>query len=505
MSIKTKLISDEKVIHIYPENKEDECTYIINIENEKNDKETLRLIDITNRQYTKTLYGLGQTSQKENYGCLTTKVLGLQDIPLTFVNIKYLNNVFLKMVQCLFKDEEEVLKYCKRDELYPVPTSQDNLSHMMQNMYEHINNTESNAMEIDGDDDESYFDMRLIFLEIMKQITSMFNNNNGFRKKINNGTFQKRINMIGGMPNFDKNSLSSLKDGFNETLTHTSDKVHELIYENRHLIYKSCATEIDFIVKETQDNDIDLYENINVTHEFMITFISKIFTVLSIEILPQKSMLESLYMMLYHSSFLHEMNILQYYIKIVQLPIIYRIIYSFHLDSNTPSQNKCHNIDPDISNKIYNYISRLKDIQNDNEELNNDNLDILSNIAVLFDPQNSKGNHNLKDIFENIGENIYWLLNNKRKSTFEYYLIILMGIYMIGKCQTLNKKLKILNCKTFGEPIYKIMLIFRKYILEDIKDLQTALCVNTLENFNKLYSKEVNKSIQIFMKNNISS
>lgn len=478
-----KLLTETKQVQIT----EKDNTFVINIPDENNDEKTLRVIDYTNRQYVAQLHKCDLTSERDNFGCLTTRVLGLKDIPLIFINVKHLTNVFLEMMRYL--SEPEMARYFIRDENYPVPTSEDKLTSMMQNMYQY-HNSDGEAMETD----DASIDIRFLFMEIIKQIADAFNSNNGIKRKL--GTFQKKANMMGGVPNLNSDFVDSLKDKFEQTLKLTANKTHSLIQTHKSDIIAGCQKYINFIINLiNQSPNTPLYQNIQLNNRHMMETVTNIISVLTINILPKTSMLDCMYLMLYHSAFLYEMNILDQYYKLTQLPITYRLIYSFYEDNNKPQS-----IDTNDENlqKVYTLISKLHDTVSIDR-----NLEILSQIAVWFNLQICNNNNNIdrQDQFDYLSEQVYWMLNEKRKATYEYYLIIIMVLYIMGKCQNVNKTQKILNCKTFAEPIYKILLDFQKYIIHDINDQQTVLCTSTLDNFNKLYAHNIKECLNKFFKN----
>ena len=495
---KSKLNCQDKIITttINNNNNDDNCnknTFTIKIDNPENDKSILMFIDKVNRQYCSILYKCDRTLTYDDVGCLTTKVVGLGDIniPVKFVNSRYIINVFLKFMQCYFAKETKYLACCKRDEMITIPGSEENILNLINNltqMYNNNNNNNNNNsletdMEVDDDDDgggddENIVDIRDMLMVVMNQFSLLYGNNNNIQKKIN--TFQKKSNIIGGMPNIDKTNLhSTMKDKFDQTLKHTADRIHELIFKHRTDIYERCQQDIDVIKNVIDKNPhTQLYENVEISNEFMMQTIGKIMHILFLEILPKLSMLDCLYAMLYQATFLNELGILQYYFKIIQLPILYRIIHTFYVDNLGTNDNYNYNNDDD-DEKIIKLINRLK---NDS----NDPLEIFCDLAMKIDLRNEN----------NISDKIYWILNNQRQCTFEYYIIVLISMYILGKCQGMNTKSKKLNGKQFGEPLYALLLHFRKYIVDDINDKTLVFCKDTFDNFNKLYSNEIKKCLK---------
>ena len=458
----------------------------VNIADENNDQKMLDFIDVANRQYAATAFKIRHNTDRyvDNFGCLTTKVLGIDNVPITFINPKYIINVFLNILKCMFREDEKYLRLCQRDENVIVPSSEENITQLIETMTNSLHNI--NLQDQEEGEEDSIIDIRDIFMVIIQQISSLQNNTNKIQKQINNGTIKKKASLIGGIPNFAP--TNSLKQNFNETLKQTSHQIHNLIYLYRHYIYKTCPNEIDYVRKCIEnDSDLQLYENTNISYKFMMQTIDKIFHELFLNILPKTSMLESLYAMLYHAAFLNELNLLNYYHKVIQLPLLYRIINSFYYDNNNNNNNNNNNEDQ----KLTRLISKLNNNNNNNDDDNiNDKLDILNDIALKVNFQNNE-----------INDNIYWTFNTVRKCTFEYYIVIILATFFVCKCQSLNKESKKLNGMTFARPIYELLLTFRKYILNDISDPKIVFCTETFENFSHLYSTTLKKCFKQFIIN----
>ena len=479
--------STKKIIEIELHNNENEIDdkhkIFIDVASTNNDDFILNLIDLANRQYSATLYEINQSDLHKEYGCLTTKVIGLNELPITFINPKYIINLFLKILQCLFKDDEKYLKYFNRDSL-EIPTSENNLMCLINELVYNTttttnnNNNDNNKMEIDDDNDT---DPTIDFRNLINLLLNFLANaqNKSIEKKINSGRFKKQATICGGFSNIH-NIQNSLQNNIKETLSETGKNIHKLINEYKDEIYNNinCKNDINIIKSHIDNNpDLDIYRNVNISFKFMMRMIGNIFNVLLLNIFPQKSMLSCLHGTLYQASFLHEMNILKYHSKIIQMPLLFRLIYSFYKDNNY--SNIPYNYQDDA---IYNLINKL--CKQDK------NFDTICEIAFKIDIQNI----NQLDF-------IYWTLNEKRGYTFEYYFMIIISIFIKGKCQNMNNKIKHLNSKNFCEPLYELMYKFYNFVIKDIGNLQTALCTDTFDNFNKLYSKEINTCIKMFTEN----
>ena len=260
----------------------------------------------------------------------------------------------------------------------------------------------------------------------------------------------------------------------------TGEHIHKLIHKHKEDIYNHqiCKTDIDNVIAIiNNDPTHNLYTNVNISFKFMMTVIGNIFNYVFLNILPRISMMDSLYAVLYQAAFLNELDVLQHYFKIIQLPLMYRLIYSFYKDERQPPPQPPHQTE-----KIRRLVDRLCRSGNDKD------IDTICEIAVKLDLQN------LEEL-----NSIYWLLNDKRKFTYEFYVIIIIGLYVVGKCKGINKENVKLNAKLFGKPIYELLYDFRQYVVNDIKDLNVALCTDTFDNFNKLYGKEINQCLKNFL------
>ena len=446
----------------------------IDIGNEKNDNYILQLIDLCNRHYSATLFNINKTNDFENYGCLTSKVVGLNDIPLTFINAKYIINLFLKLLQCLLKQQEDqkYFELCQRDEInVQIPTSEKKMSLLIHD----IMNICSDNMNGDNSDNDEQ-DIKDLFLMILNHIVDIQSSN---AKKINSGKFQKQINIHGGIHNIHE-IKHSLQDNINETMHRTGESIHKLIFEYKNIIYQNQLCQDDLnVIKIIMDNNPNtyLYQNVDISFQFMMKMIGNLFNTLFVHILPQKSMINCLHATLYQASVFNELNILKHYSKIIHLPLLYRLIYSFYKD-NSDDNNKRINTD----DKIYKLVNKLCQKETD--------IAIICEIASKL---------NISNVVEL--NSLYWLLNEKRGYTYEFYLIIIITLFIAGKCQNMSKMNKISNGKTFGEPLYDILYKFYTYVTRDLADLQTALCTNTFDNFNKIYSSDIKKCLQNFIQN----
>ena len=298
----------------------------IDVANENNDEIILNFIDIANRYYSAKIFEINKSEECDQYGCITSRVLGLYDFPITFMNAKYIINIFLKLLQCLLKDDNLYLQYCKRDEnSIEIPTSKTN----MQNLIKNILQVCMNENNYENDDDDNIFDIKFLFLSVLQYMGNLQHNN---AKKLQSGKLQKTINIAGGIHNahelFQNNSI--LQNNISETLQLTGDRIHSLFYTYKNFIYNenACRNDLDNIkICIDNNSNICLYQNTNISYKFMMQFISNIFRVLFIDILPKTSMINCLYSTLYQASVLNEMNILNYNSKVIQLPLRY-IIYS---------------------------------------------------------------------------------------------------------------------------------------------------------------------------------
>ena len=469
--------SEKKIISILLYNND---AINIDVSSDKNNEDILQLIDMANVYYSAQIHKLNQSENYDSYGCLTSKVLGLDDIPITFINPKYVKNIFLQLLQLLFQDDESYLKYCQRDEnSLEIPTSQNNISTLINDIVNICNNDDNNNIDNNNDEEDiNIIDIKDVFIMILNYITSI--QNNKIQKKLQKGKLQKQMNICGGIHNLH-DIKNSLKDNINDTLIHTGKNIHKLIYEYKNVLYEgNVKNNVDYIKTcVDQNQDVCLYENTEITFKFMMETIQIIFNTLFVQILPQTSMLNCLYATLYQASVLNEMNILKHYSKTIQIPLLYRLIYSFFKDEQQQQRLIVSN---DDNSNIYKLVNRLCN--------NEKNLDILCEIALKI---------NIKDV-EQINL-LYWLLNERRGCTYEFYLIIIVNLYILGKCQNMNRNNKFSNGKTFAEPLYNLLLAFYGFVVNDLKDIKIALCSETLDQFSIIYSSEINKCLKLFVQN----
>ena len=403
-------------------------------------------------------------------------------------------------MQCLFIEDVKYLRLCNRDEnSVKIPTSETNMSILIKDIMNSCNNNDSSINintnnNNDDNDSDSLIDIKHLFLLVLNYIGNLQNSN---AKKLNSSKLHKNVNISGGFRNIQElfqnnnnnnnnNNDNSLQNNINETLKYTGEKIHDLIKEYKHIIYQNdlCNNDINTL-KEFIDNnpEIYIYQNTNISFKFMMQFISNLFNSLFLEILPKTSMINCLYATLYQASVLNELNILKYNSNIIQLPLMYRLIYSFYKNESYQLENfdNNNNNDDDI-NKLKRLIDKLCNQEKD--------IDTLCQIALRINIQDTKQLNTL-----------FWLLNEKRGYTYEFYIIIIISLYVLSKCQNMSKTNKFSNSKTFGEPLYDILFLFYKYVVFEIQNLQIALCTKTFDNFNLIYANDIKIYIQKFLKN----
>ena len=120
--------------------------------------------------------------------------------------------------------------------------------------------------------------------------------------------------------------------------------------------------------------------------------------------------------------------------------------------------------------------------------MNDDNaLETLCHIALKSNIQDKAYN-----------DSLYWILNEVRGYTYEYYVILLTTLYIQTNCATANKLNKKSNGKMFIQPVYEIMTLLYRHI----KELKPAETLNpmAIENFSKLYQGEIKQALLRFTK-----
>ena len=463
---------------IFPESKQividayyDESNVVqinINVADDNNDEYILRLIDMANVHYSTHINKINGSDNIGTYGCLTSKVLGLYDIPNTFINPKYVKNLFLKLSQLLFHDEKIYEEYWRRDEKsVEIPTSPANISTLISDITAIMSSNNNN-----NNDDEDIVDIKDAMLFILTQII-------GNQRDIPKEKIMKQASICGGIHNIN-NIKDSLNTNINQTLSNTGETIHSIICDNQKILRDDyrIKEKVNFIKEAIVKNPQQcLYQNLDISFRFMMEMIQEVLNVLFIQILPQTSMLYCLYATLYQASVLNELKILKYYSKSIHIPIMYRLIYSCFKD------NRQYNVNITNNDTISKLVNRLCNY--------NDNcLDIICDLAVRIDITNV----DQLDL-------LYTLLNEKRGHTIEFYLIIITNVYIMGKCQGLNKTNKIANCKMFAQPLYNLLYLFYKFIVEDLKELQLALCSETFDKFNMLYSNDIKNCVKSLFQN----
>ena len=442
------------------------------------DPELYKFIDEANRRYLMIYFN--NNNRETSVGCISSKVIGLSNVENTLINPRYIINVFLESLKHIFKDNTEIIPYLKRDEdIIKIPTSKENISLLLEKILNVIHN-DSNKID-DDDDDNDIINFKDIFPVILEYLMKL--QGNKFQKKIKSGSISRKASIMGGIN--QKEIEDSLKDTINDSLNQTEEIIHDCFYIYKNEIYDRCKERLDFIVNEIKTkSDTLLYNNLNLSLRFMMETISEINTALFLEILPQKSLLNCLYATLYHSAVLNEMNLLEKFAEFIQLPFLYKLIYSCYQDLDVPSN--FNDMEKYLMSQHLTLYKTLEKIAHDDK----DNDELLCDAALKVDIQNV----DLLDC-------VYWVLNQKKGYTFEFYLIVLASLFIKGKCLNLNKKNKLLNVKLFLYPLYKLFNKFYIYIKHEIGDLNVALCSDTFKNFSQLHSSDIREVLKHFTTN----
>ena len=126
-------------------------------------------------------------------------------------------------------------------------------------------------------------------------------------------------------------------------------------------------------------------------------------------------------------------------------------------------------------------------------DIGDKNVFTLTKIAIKID---------IRD--ETFLDRLFWLLNEMRGFTFEYYLILLAHIFLnTNRCKTLNRHNKLSNITQFLKPLYTILFLYKDYVTKC--GLEMALSSKTLESFNMLHNKEISEAIKHFSSHLLSS
>ena len=230
-------------------------------------------------------------------------------------------------------------------------------------------------------------------------------------------------------------------------------------------------------ILQVLDNSKPLYIQYKIPFDLMFEVIGEVFNVALYNFIPQVSLILSLQACFYNAAYLYQLNLLERYVDIIFQPVFHRLTYSCF--KSQLSYNNYESIEYMKTNypQIVNKISSFR---------NNIDMDVetLAKISLQIDMRN-----------ERCLDGLFWLLDETRQFTFEYYLILLAFMFLnTNKCKVLKKMDKISNITMFLKPLYVIMSLYKDFVTN--MGIDCALSSTTLESFNSLYNYEISQAIK---------
>lgn len=421
-------------------------------------------------------------------GCLPSSFLIHVPKPSVNINTRYLINLFIEHASLLFSNNDLTLLFDRDDKIISIPISDENMNKLYDKMIGGLL-TAQNENENNENDKNIQILMKMVLQYLLKVQTEGEKNTSGKNiKKI-----KKCNNIVGGLNHSDlfdqlnntnnNNNLMNKRE-ITKNLQDSTASIKQFIRENREIIKSkllennnndSAFRKIVEIMEK--DHTTPLYIQYAISFDSMLEFIGQVFNVALYSLIPQTSFILALQACFYNAAYLYQLDILDKYTDIIFLPVLHRLSYScFPTLKNNDSDNY-------IDYVRINYNEMFDKITN----LNNDkNIETLTKIALKV---------NMRD--EKLLEGLFWLLNDARGFTFEYYLILLAHLFSnTNKCKSLNKLNKIFNIGQFLKPLYDIISQYKEYVTSLPEN--SILSSHTLDNFNKLYNRQISEAISHF-------
>lgn len=464
-------------------------TRFININECTTTQDDINFIKEANRRYLKQLFDTNKSGLHKFDGCLPIVCLDIainnQDSKhsLNKTSPKYLINYFIALMEILFQDYFLNKSIFQRDtSLIPIPTSVEKMQTLMVEMTDIL--TQHGLQGENGDNHFSY-----VFQIILQQLFTLENKCLKKTEKMNKNL--KKISGTKGIGDIHDmlNSIKNLK-GMQESLSECAETIHKCISNNRNNILSTVMNEENekmMAVKQvfqhiTNDADVKIYSNLNISLDVMFSAIGEVFNVLFLSIMPQQSMLECLLASFYHTAVLNEMNLLTLFSQMTQMPILFKLIYScFKTNCDEAYQKMAENYLLSNHTSVLNQINRL------NGDLEND-LQAVCVIASKSDLQNTE-----------YMDALFYVLNSKKNTTYHFYVITIASLYTQTVCVQLNKDNKLNNTKLFARPLYKMFNLF--YVYVNSLDRDTVLSSQTFDSFSQIYKQELDGCLAEFIKN----
>lgn len=473
----------------------------INNNNNTDKEETQQLIYNAHIVLRQHQYQHRNSTQTILDGCFPSRFLIHVPEPSVNINTRYLINLFIEHMALLFSDHttNAALLFERDDRTIPIPICDDDMSKLYDKMIEGLLATDAISNNNNDDDDGSSSgdinNVQLLMKMVLQYLLGVQSEGEKNLSDKNLKKMKKSSSIVGGVNQKelfehlgDKNNNLMNKEDVTKNLRDSTQSIKNFIRENKEMIkskiYENNNLESAFrkildIMKG--DDRTPIYVQYAISFDLMLEFIGEVLNVALYDFIPQTSFILSLQAVFYNAAYLYQLNILEKYTDIIFLPVLHRLTYSCFPSSL-------------VVNEKQRYIEDIKKRYGDivhtvTHTLKNDaskNIAELAKIALKVD---------MKD--ESFMNGLFWLLNDERGFTFEYYLILLAHLFSnTNKCKNLNKQNKISNIKQFLEPLYIIIGLYKEYVQLVPKD--SVLSSQTLENFNKLYSSQISQAIAHF-------
>ena len=468
-----------------------------------------------NRLYLIYLCKKNQMNNVKFDGCLPVRCLDLnnnnnnnnnddnEEEEELIISSKYLINCFIHLLKTILvqkdiinKDYDEI--FIRDDKTVPIPTSSEKMRDMLNSTLKVFMEAEENKMEIDEheheqENDNDFANLNQLLKMIIGHVAELQQRTT---KKVEKG--KKKLNMVGGISqkcNLDNNNNNSDNNDISKMLTDCVNVIEKFIYDHRILFKDDDMVNRIINTMNTNTNgngngnsNYKIYTNDDISFQDMINFIGRVFNVFFFQTFPRYSMMLTIQGIMYYVSILNELKLINHFKDTIQLPILYKLIYSCFKDETSLYDANTNNWLKDSYPKIYKALNAY--VTNTNTlDQSGAALEHLCNIALSLAISNDNNNNDLIDA-------VYWFLNHHLDSTIEFYLLIITNQYVQTKCSLMNKTNKISNAITFMKPLYNILTLFRNYVRQIGIDL--ALCNETLGNFSVLYANEIKRAINEF-------
>ena len=423
-------------------------------------------------------------------GCLPSNSIGVKD-PSVNISPMYLMHCFINIMEQVLRNDTNAVCFERNKDIVSLPTSNDNLEKIMMAMTSTENLLSSSSSSSSSLVEEGRGNVNFsLFLRVIieKMFTMQQNLKETISKKCNK--IAKTSAAIGRINHELLRKNRDEADFLSTGLQQCSDVIHSLMRENaqqiRDAVLDPNNTSMVAIKKLHAIHPLSrpLYANENISFALMYECIGEVFNVLFINIIPQNSMMEAMQGSFYNAAVLSELKLQDRFSDLLCLPVLYRFVYSCFEDKSLSSSSHAENLHEKYLHEhhsgVWNNIIKLQRVDDDDERVN-----ILGIIAQKSDIRDKK-----------FIEALYWVLNQKRLCTFEYYIILMSVLYISARCSNVSKLNKLTNVVRFITPIYSIMTLFQKYV--NNLGITDSLCSATMESFSMLHQEELKKNLEIF-------